>query len=318
MEDRRSKLTVVEWPNEKEEQIKALENSAQLEEFRSYRKGIKNHRYTPEYHFHAPYGPINDPNGFCFYKGNYHLFYQQYPTPDPRQHWGHAISTDLVSWKDLPTAIFPGPENMVFSGTVLVEDERAIACYFGVDMGIMVAVSSDPLLLNWEKLTGDAVIKPNPKLPYRVYDPCLYKENGRYYILSGVTRDTEYGHRVAIDQFCSDDLINWEWIGEFIDSDPFHAPNDDGACPYFIKTEQDKGIVFNFSHKTGPHILTGKYDNASHKFTPLGHAKLSCETPGTGSLHAPSAFSDGKGGAYCIFNWTDSKWADGKHPRVGG
>jgi beta-fructofuranosidase len=40
---------------------------------------IKNSRYRLKYHFMAPIGWINDPNGLVQYKGEYQLFYQYYP-----------------------------------------------------------------------------------------------------------------------------------------------------------------------------------------------------------------------------------------------
>ncbi len=33
----------------------------------------------PSFHLSARVGWMNDPNGFSFYKGQYHLFYQYYP-----------------------------------------------------------------------------------------------------------------------------------------------------------------------------------------------------------------------------------------------
>jgi beta-fructofuranosidase len=74
------------------------------------------------------------------------MFYQGYPPEDKRQHWGHAISKDLIHWRDLPYAIYPSPERAVFSGATLVEDSRVIAMYHGTTLGNMVAVSNDPLL----------------------------------------------------------------------------------------------------------------------------------------------------------------------------
>ena len=68
------------------------------------------------------------------------------PPEDPRQHWGHAISKDLIHWRDLPYAIYPDPEECCFSGASLVEKDRVIAMYHGTKVGNMVAVSSDPLL----------------------------------------------------------------------------------------------------------------------------------------------------------------------------
>ena len=44
---------------------------------------------------------MNDPNGFIYFKGLYHLFYQCFPYAPQwgRMHWGHVVSKDLVSWE---------------------------------------------------------------------------------------------------------------------------------------------------------------------------------------------------------------------------
>jgi len=109
-------------------------------------------------------------------------FFQAYPLEDTRQHWGHAVSDDLVHWEDLPLAIYPGIESCCFSDSTLVEEGRVIAMYHGTSAGSMIAISNDPLLLNWEKISGCPVI---PEIetdedgrPYRVYDPCIWKEDG--------------------------------------------------------------------------------------------------------------------------------------------
>ena len=39
----------------------------------------QNDYWRPKYHIAAPANWINDPNGFCFYKDEYHLFYQYHP-----------------------------------------------------------------------------------------------------------------------------------------------------------------------------------------------------------------------------------------------
>ena len=133
---------------------------------------------------------MNDPNGLCYWQGRWHLFYQAYPPEDTRQHWGHAVSDDLIHWRDLPIAIYPVPDDKCFSGStyVDVENNRVIAAYHGIGRGTMVAVSSDPLLLNWVKVTGDAVIKMKnkgePDLPYEIFDPSIWKQGDYYYILT--------------------------------------------------------------------------------------------------------------------------------------
>lgn len=45
----------------------------------------------PLFHVSAPTGWINDPNGFSFYDGQIHLFYQYHPYNREwgPMHWGH-------------------------------------------------------------------------------------------------------------------------------------------------------------------------------------------------------------------------------------
>ncbi len=115
------------FSNKLTDQQNELKNNSLLKRFEESRKRQSTDRYRPLYHFVSPESTLNDPNGLCFWQGNWHMFYQAYPPEDRRQHWGHAISKDLIHWKDLPYAIYPGPERAVFSGGTMVEDDRVIA-----------------------------------------------------------------------------------------------------------------------------------------------------------------------------------------------
>ncbi len=141
-----------------EEQEAQLATNPLMERFAASGRRLAADPHRPCFHYVNPENTLNDPNGLCFWQGRWHLFYQAYPPEDDRQHWGHAVSDDLVHWRDLPYAIYPAPEHCVYSGATLVEADRVIAMYHGTMAGKMVALSRDQLLLIWEKVTGDAVL----------------------------------------------------------------------------------------------------------------------------------------------------------------
>ena len=78
-------------------------------------------QYRPTLHFTPMSTWMNDPNGLIRHKGLYHLFFQS--NPDGRTWgnigWGHAVSSDLVEWEELPVAIPATAEEMAFSGSVV-------------------------------------------------------------------------------------------------------------------------------------------------------------------------------------------------------
>lgn len=289
------------------EQESQLRDDPLLQRFAESRRRLAADRHRPIYHFVSPESSLNDPNGLCFWQGRWHLFYQGYPPEDPRQHWGHAVSDDLIHWRDLPYAIYPNPEYQCFSGATLVEPERVIAMYHGTRAGNMVATAGDPLLLNWEKLTGKAVIpiaaSGGAPLPYNVFDPCIWRKDGFYYSLSGGTLPhPPSGKRTAADFLLrSRDLVTWEYLHPFVEGDRFTRVGDDGACPYFWPIG-DRHILLFFSHMSGGQALLGDYDTARDKFVVTAHADFNFGAFSPGGVHAPSATPDGQGGVIVIFN----------------
>ena len=85
-----------------EAQEQALSTNPLMQRLAAARAAFAGDRHRPQYHFVNPEAMLNDPNGLCFWQGRWHLFYQAYPPEDTRQHWGHAVSDDLIHWRDLP------------------------------------------------------------------------------------------------------------------------------------------------------------------------------------------------------------------------
>ncbi len=312
-ENMASKVPRFTFSNTIEDQRRELSDNLLIERFKLSRKKLSVDKHRPYYHFINPEGQLNDPNGLCYWQGNWHLFYQAYPPEDPRQHWGHAVSKDIIHWEDLPYAIYPNPEERVFSGSTFVEKDRVIAMYHGVGQGSMIATSTDPLLLNWKKLDENPVIpiaKSGETLPYNVYDPFIWGKGDYYFTLQAGTRPVGPGGKNMRANFLlrSRNLIEWEYVHPFVENDHYSLVGDDGACPYFwpIGTK-GKYILLYFSHKSGGKYLIGDYDKDADKFYVTDGGNFNHGPRNDGGVHAPSAFPDGKGGVVVIFNMNSGK-----------
>ncbi len=79
--------------------------------------------FRPNFHFTPQSGWMNDPNGMFFYNGYFHLYFQHYPDDNiwGPMHWGHAISTDMITWKEQPIALEPDEKGYIFSGSAVVD-----------------------------------------------------------------------------------------------------------------------------------------------------------------------------------------------------
>jgi fructan beta-fructosidase len=79
--------------------------------------------YRPQFNYSPAKNWMNDPNGLLYYQGKYHMFYQYNPFGNQwgNMSWGHAVSTDLVHWNELPVAIPADDDELVFSGSAVVD-----------------------------------------------------------------------------------------------------------------------------------------------------------------------------------------------------
>jgi beta-fructofuranosidase len=191
-------------------------------------------------HLRAPGGWINDPNGFIYYKGQYHLFYQHFPYA-PRwgtMRWGHAVSDDLIHWKHLGIALFPTKEydqNGVFSGNALEKDGRLYLYYTAVrylgfadgdihlpkddsyDSSQALVISDDGLHFdNWaSKMQVVPVFRdPSQGDSKNSKDPKVWYEGGKYRMLLGNSSADGRGMLVLLE---SPDAVHWTFTSNASD-----------------------------------------------------------------------------------------------------
>lgn len=96
-----------------------------------------NNTERPLFHVTAKIGWCNDPNGWSYYDGKYHLFYQYHPYSvnwGP-MHWGHVTTTDFLHWNYEKCALAPDTaidNKGCFSGGAIEWNNKMILLYTGV------------------------------------------------------------------------------------------------------------------------------------------------------------------------------------------
>ena len=219
------------------------------EEMSALKEKVDTCPYRQKFHIQPTTGLLNDPNGFAYFNGEYHLFYQWFPLGPVHgiKHWYHVSSKDLVYWNDCGVGIIPSEyfeSHGAFSGSGLAENDKLYLFYTG-------NTRND----KWERhpyqclaiMDEEGKITKHPKaiveeLP-EIYtdnfrDPKVFKENDKYYFVIGAER--KEGNLGTIAVYESADLINWNYKGEIKTS--FFGNGFMWECPDYIKLD-DKGVL---------------------------------------------------------------------------
>lgn len=217
--------------------------------------------FRPQFHFTPPTHWMNDPNGLVYHEGVYHLFYQYYPEDivwGP-MHWGHAVSTDLVTWEHKPIALYPDDLGLIFSGSAVVDVTNSSG-FGSLENPPMVAIFTYHLMAGekagrkdfqtqgiaysldqgdtWVKYDGNPVIGNKDIKDFR--DPKVFwHEDSKQWIMALVAGD-------HAKFYSSPNLKEWKLISEF--------GKDKGAhggvweCPDLFKlkvegTDEEKWVL---------------------------------------------------------------------------
>lgn len=228
-----------------------------LWESRGYESHFSNYvdeACRPLFHLTPLVGWMNDPNGFSYYEGKFHLFYQYnpYATKWGPMHWGHAVSDDLVHWDYLPVAIAPDmPYDDgagCFSGSaVSLPDGRHLLMYTGVSAG---GRSIDGLQVDrqvqcvaigdgheYEKFEGNPVIDqsmlPDGASDEHFRDPKVWQGDDGTYRCVVANRDSDKLGQVLL--FSSADALHWEFERVLLKNDGNYGMM--WECPDFFELD---------------------------------------------------------------------------------
>lgn len=170
-------------------------------------------KFRPQYHFSAERGNLADPNGLVYFKGEYHLFFQQ------NGQWGHAVSKDLIHWKHLDLALTYGELGQSLSGSVIV-DENDTSGFFDGSPGLVAiytnskdGIESQSIAYSrdngrtWEKYEGNPVIN-NPGIKdFRDPKVIWHKKTKKWVMVVSTNKTVQF--------YSSKNLKDWEYLSEF-------------------------------------------------------------------------------------------------------
>jgi len=253
------------------------------------------------YHFMAPTGWINDPNGLIFFRGQYHFFYQfnPYDANWGAMHWGHAVSDDLVSWEHLPIALAPSESydnherGGCFSGSAIEHDGKLYLMYTGVskhgegfEQTQCIAISEDGVL--FEKYEGNPVVTAPEGYDFSNFrDPKVWEHDGEFYFICGTKKD----NLAQALLFRSWDLIHWKFVNVL-----YESRGELGymwECPDIFPLGDKYVLMFSPMgvHERTTVYLVGDLDYSTGRFHPIATGEIDWGF----DYYAPQSFRDDKG-----------------------
>ena len=245
----------------------------------------------PAFHLSARTGWMNDPNGFSYYKGEYHLFYQYHPYDSHwgPMHWGHAASADLMHWRYLPAALAPDTgydRDGCFSGSaVVLPDGRHLLLYTGVSKetqpdGSMRDVQTQCIALgdgvDYEKYAGNPVLTkknlPEGSSKFDFRDPKMWqKPDGSYRCVAGNCTEDGDGQVLLFSS-----LNGLDWKFEKILAANHGRYGRMWECPDFFLLDGKAVLLtspmdmlpyeFEYHNGNGSLCLIGSYDEETDTF----------------------------------------------------
>jgi beta-fructofuranosidase len=238
----------MEWTREM--RYRRLEDASK-EEIETIEKKVENCKWRQSYHIQPPTGLLNDPNGFSYFNGEYHLFYQWFPLGPVHglKYWYHTKSKDLVHWENVGVAIKPDHDydsHGAYSGSAIEHENHLYLMYTGNTRNkqwerhpyqVMAIMNKQGKIIK----SQSPVIADVPEgYTDHFRDPKVWKSGDTFYAVIGAQRSNSTGCTVL---YKSINLTDWTFLGEMkTDLEHFGYMWE---CPDYF--ELDGNGVFVFS-----------------------------------------------------------------------
>ncbi|AWB45924.1 sucrose-6-phosphate hydrolase [Paenibacillus sp. CAA11] len=234
----------------REEKYRLIEQ-AEPGELAQLQEKIANCPWRQSYHIQPPTGLLNDPNGFSYFQGEYHLFYQWFPlgTDHGMKYWYHTKSTDLAVWEQLGIGLEPGGKydsHGAYSGSAIEKDGKLYFIYTGNTRDEAwirhpyqcLAYMNESGLIT--KMDQPVIPEVPPGYTDHFRDPKVWKKADTYYCVLGAQRVDQTGCTVL---YQSKDLLNWEFKGEIVTRLPEFGYM--WECPDYFELDGRGVMVFS-------------------------------------------------------------------------
>lgn len=225
-------------------EIRKAEETAAME------RALQKNRLT--HHLMPPTGWLNDPNGLCYFKGRYHVFFQYSPfeANGGLKFWGHYSSEDMINWKYEGVPLFPDSVydcHGVYSGSALVDEDKMHLFFTGnikmdgdydyinngrQDSTIHVE-STDGIRFGTKEVAVHYADYPDAYTCH-IRDPKVWKDNTGYHMVLGGRKKSDQG---AVLFYKSQDLKYWEYDKELTTDKTFGYMWE---CPDYFELSGEK------------------------------------------------------------------------------
>lgn len=177
--------------------------------------------YRPIYHHTPSYGWMNDANGMVYKDGEYHLYFQYNPYGSKwgNMHWGHAVSTDLMHWKELQPAIARDTLGHIFSGSSVVDYGNTAGYGKGAIIALYTSASDKNGQIQcmaystdngrtFTKYEGNPILRPFDGIKdFRDPKVFWHEPAKAWYMIVSADKEMRF--------YKSDDLKRWTYISSF-------------------------------------------------------------------------------------------------------